>query len=341
MEKVDLSRYELTGLLGTGADYEARAATNQETGELVVLKRPVPQAISRQMHGAVEARTERTLQFYQEVGDQVPQLSPILGYTDRARHDEFYGDSLIPEYRVIVVGRARGFPLVGDVRARILRVPIGLGQNLFALFPLAHPENEAPYPVQQQLLDLQEQVFNSGYILLDLNPQNVFYQPASGAISVIDSGDLVSPNGAGDRRNRRPRDIHDFYLEVLKFYTSPRQPPGDASGYRDPYGMRPVITLEEELDQLALSFGNTPDPARNAALHVISRVRDRAYPDFSDFRRDLTAYLEEVRIRNRSLPHLAGARQAWREALQLLKEDHWRRYLFDPDVDLATFDSFS
>jgi hypothetical protein len=54
----------------------------------------------------------------------------------------------------------------------------------------------------------------------------------------------------------------------------------------------------------------------------------------------LTAYLEEVRIRNRSLPELAQARQAWAEALKLLKADHWRRYLFDPDVDLATLGTF-
>jgi hypothetical protein len=126
----------------------------------------------------------------------------------------------------------------------------------------------------------------------------------------------------------------------LKFYTTPHQPPTEAAGYRDPHGMRPVITLEEELDQLAISFGNTPDSARNAALYVIAKVRDRAYTEFGDFRRDLTAYLEEVRIRNRNLPDLPAAQGAWSEALQLLKADYWRRFLFDPDADLAKFSSF-
>lgn len=341
MEKVDLNRYELTGLLGNGADYEVRAATDRETQQLVVLKRPVPQAISRDMHGPVESRTDRTLQFYQDVGSLVPQLSPIVGYTDRTRHDDFYGDALAQEYRVMVVGRAHGVPLVGDVRARIMRVPIGLGQNLFALFPLAYTERGTPFPVQQQLLDLQERVYRKGYLLLDLNPQNVFYQPATGAISVIDSGDLLPPDGPGDLRNRRQRDIHDFYLEILKFYTTPLPPPQDAGGYRDPYGMRPVVSLEEELDQLAIAFVEAPDHVRNAALYTISKVRDRAYTDFNDFRQDLTAYLEEVRIRNRTRPELAIAQRAWADALQLLKEDHWRRYLFDPDTDLATFNTFS
>ena len=341
MEKVDLSRYEITGLLGNGADYEVRAAVDRETKQLVVLKRPVPQIISRQMHGAVEMRTDRTLEFYERVGHRAPYLCSVLGYTDRANHDDFYKDSLGKEYTVLVVARAQGIPLVGDVRTRILRVPIGLGQNLFALFPLPHLEGHPAFAVQHQLVEMQEQLFQAGYVLLDLNPQNIFYQPAANTISIIDSGDLLPPDGERDRRNRRQRDIHDFYLEVLKFYTTPQSPPLDSSGYRDPHGMRPVISLEEELDQIAISFGNTSEPARNAALHIIAKVRDRGYTDVVEFRKDLTAYLEEVRIRNRSLPELASARQAWAEALQLLKADHWRRYLFDPDVELATLGTFS
>jgi hypothetical protein len=341
MEKVDLHRYKVTGTLGTGADYEVRAALDLENGQQVVLKRPIPQIISRQMHSSIEARTDRTLQFYEEVGHSIPYLSPILGYTERASHDAFYGDSLGQEYRVLAVARAPGIPLCGDVRARIMRVPIGLGQNLFSLFPLAHPDDQTPFAVHQQLLELEEQCFRAGYVLLDLGPQNVFYKPASNTITVIDPGDLVSPEGQPASRSRRPRNIHDFYLEILKFYTTPQQPPLEVNGYRDPYGLRPAISLEQELDEIATSFSRVPDPTHSAALSVITRVRERAYADFSDFRRDLTAYLEEVRIRNRSLPDLAQARQAWSEARQLLQADYWQRYLFNPDTDLTRLNSFS
>ncbi len=340
MQEINLDRYEITGLLGSGADYEVRAAVDRETQQQVVLKRPVPQTISRQMHGVIESRTDRTIQFYQDIGSSIPQLAPILGYSRRSNHDNIYGDSLGQEYRVLVIARAEGIPLAGDVRARILKVPIGLGQNLFALFPLAHLESNAGLAVQQQLLDVQERIYRCGYVLLDLGPQNIFYQPAANVITIIDSGDLIAPNEPSESRSRRPRDIHDFYLEILKFYTAPLLPPEEVSGYRDSYGMRPVITLEEEMDETAIRFGNFPDQARNAALCLIAGVKERTYGDFAHFRQDLTEYLEEVRIRNRSLSNLPAAKDAWRKALQLLREDYWRRFRFDPNTDLAVFDEF-
>ena len=33
MEELELSRFEITGLLGTGADYEVRSAVDRETGQ--------------------------------------------------------------------------------------------------------------------------------------------------------------------------------------------------------------------------------------------------------------------------------------------------------------------
>lgn len=341
MEKVDLSRYQITGLMGAGADYEVRAALDLETGESVVLKRPIPQAISRLMHGPIEARTELSLRTYEELGPRIPQLSPILAYTDPASHDAHFGDSLGHEYRVMVVARAKGIPLVADVRARIIGVPIGLGQNLFVLFPLASPLGQTPFTVLQQLLDLEEQFFQAGHILLDLGPQNVYYQPASGQITVIDSGDLFSVGEEPTSRSRRGRDIHDFYLEMLKFYTNPQEPPVLASAYREPYRMRPKITFEQELTEIAQGFQDVSGALGNAARKVIATVRERAYANFDDFRRDLTAYLEEVKIRNQNLPNLSEARLAWSEALELLRADHWQKYIFDSETELAALKTFS
>ncbi|MBM3942206.1 MAG: hypothetical protein FJ316_04655 [SAR202 cluster bacterium] len=334
MEQVDLARYDLGSILGTGADYEVRSAVDRDTGRQVVLKRPKPQMVRRSLFQPTEARSEGILTLHQAAGHSIPLLSPLLGYTARANHDDYFGESLGQEYRVLVEERASGIPLVGDPMARITGVPIGAGQNLFALYPLTEPQGQDPFPIQQQLLDLEEAFYKAGYILLDLRPQNVFYQPAAGRITIIDCGDLVSVESKTDSRGRR-RDIHDFFLEVLKFYATPQSPPAQAAGYRDAYGLRPVVRFEDELDQMARSFGNVPDPARNPALYVIAKVRDRGYSDFATFRQDLTTYLEAVRIRNRKLARLEEARQAWTEALGWLRGEYWQRFLFDPDTDLA------
>ena len=156
MEKVDLDRYEITGRLGAGADYEVRAAVDRESGNQVAIKRPVPQAISRDQHQAIEARTEKVLQAYDEIGHSTNLISPILGYTERGNHDAFFGDELGKDYQVLVEERAGGIPLLGDMMSKFKGVPIGAGQNLFTLFPLVQPSAVPVHPVHNQLLDLEE-----------------------------------------------------------------------------------------------------------------------------------------------------------------------------------------
>jgi hypothetical protein len=232
--------------------------------------------------------------------------------------------------------RASGIPLRGDLKARFTGVPIGVGPNLFALFPLLQPATTRPFAIHQQLLDLEEAFFQAGYVLLDLRPHNVFYQPATGRITVIDCGALADAQGAVSRRGVRPPDIHDFYLEMLKFYTTPQPPPAQASGYREPYGLRPVVDFGHELDRMAQQFRAVPAPdVREAALTIISQVRQRAYVVFADFRQDLMAYLESVHRAHRGLPTRTEARQVWAEALNWLCADYWQQYLFRPEIELA------
>ncbi|MDH3600665.1 MAG: ribosomal biogenesis LAS1 family protein [Candidatus Tectomicrobia bacterium] len=336
MELVDLSRYEVTGVMGAGADYEARAAIDRETGKQVVLKRPEPQMVRRQLHAGIEARTDRILHMRQEVGDAIPMVVPFLGYTERRNHDAYFGDSMGQEYRVVVEERAAGIPLVGDTKARFTGVPIGAGQNLFALFPLVHPETSPPFAVLSQLLDVEAAFLQAGYLLLDLRPHNVFYQPDSGRITVIDCGALTALHEAPASSGKPPPDVHDFYLEMLKFYTTPQPPPAQVLAYREPSGLRPVVNFEQELDQMARQFQTVADSAvQETALGLIDQVRQRAYTAFDDFRRDLTAYLEAVASAHQALPNLAEAQQVWAEALDWLREDYWQRYLFDADTALA------
>ncbi len=336
MEKVDLDRYEITGRLGAGADYEVRAAVDRETGLLVVIKRPVPQAISRNQHDAIDARTEKTLQAYQEVGNSTNLISPIVGYTDRAVHDDVFGDELGKEYRVLVEERARGIPLLGDMMSKFKGVPIGAGQNLFTLFPLVQPPEVPAHPVHNQLLDLEEVYLKAGYIILDLRPQNIFYQPGNGRMVLIDTGALARLDGDAPR-GRPPFDVNDACLEILKFYTTPEEPPADPSGYREARGIRPIVDIGEELDEMARDLAESAPPVAEACQVVLDKIRARSYTGYTQFRADLTAYLDRISERNAALANATETGQVWQEAAHWLKEDYWRGFLFDPDPELAGY----
>ncbi len=345
MELVTLDRYEPGGRLGTGADYEVRTAMDRETGKEVVLKRPVPQMIRLNQHGGAESRTQQLLQAHQALEPSVPGIVPILGYTDPANHDTFFGDSLGHEYRVTVEERARGIPLLGDHMARITGVPIGVGQNLFALHPLGQPAGQPAFPVHEILLDVEEAFVKAGYLLLDLRPQNIFYQPGSAKATVIDCSALVpldqdpGQEPARRRRGTTPADINDFCLEIMKFYTTPMSPPEEPAGYREPYGLRPVVRFEEELAEMEAAFESADEPCRPAALAIIEKVLNRSYSGLDGFRQDLNTYLDGVKQRNQDVPRHSQAREAWDEACDWLKADYWRKFLFEPDAELAAFRS--
>lgn len=335
MERLTLDRFELIGPLGSGADYDVRAALDRETGQQVVLKRPSPQAVRRQMHGPIEERVTRTLDAYERAGQYCDAVPRVIGVTDAAVHDEYFGDDAGQPYRVRVEARAQGIPLVGDPRSRILRVPIGLGQNLFALHPLALPADVATWPIQTQLLAAQETYQAAGYTLLDLGPHNVFYSPGSGRISLIDASALVGHGIATSQSNRGPQDVHDFYLELLKFYVPPDLPPDDPAGYYDPYNQRPVISIEQECDDLNRAFTSADNNLRQAVAACLHKIRSRDYASVAEFGQDLRECLAQITIRNQAMPGRDDAAAAWNTALQRLTESHWSRYLFDADAELA------
>ena len=335
-ELIDLNRYELAGKIGNGADYDVRAAVDRETGKQVVLKRPAPQAISRKQHEGIEARTERSIQASQELGQATNLVVPLVGYTDRAVHDDYFGDDLGEDYRVMVEERAPGIPLLGDMMSRMTGVPIAAGQNLFAMFPLVRGSGIPGFPVHNQLLELEEAFMSAGYLLLDLRPQNIFFQPGSGKIVVIDTGALVAPN-AEPPRGRPPFDVNDFCLELVKFYTTPEKPPTDSAGYRDARGIRPIINLDQELAEMTRNLSAAPGPVVETGSAILAKIGERSYSGLAEFGTDLNAYLEAIETRNQSLPEFPAAKDAWTGALEWLKEDYWRRFIFDPEVELAGY----
>ena len=124
---------------------------------------------------------------------------------------------------------------------------------------------------------------------------------------------------------------------MLKYYTTPQQPPTESSGYRDAHGLRPVVRFEEELDEMARVFGNVPGPDREPALYLIAKIKDRAYTSLAGFRDDLMTCLAAVDNRNSELMSDPQVREAWTDALGWLRGEFWQRFLFDAESELSVF----
>lgn len=341
MELVDLGRFQLEGVLGSGSDYEVHAATDMETGDPVVVKRPNPDYIARRLHAGVDQLSQRLIEVDASLGDSLPGVCRLAGYAEAGRHDGYFGDSLTDEYWVLVYERARGIPLAADIRDKFRGVPTGLGQNLFAIHPLAPHSSQGHFPVHQQLLDVEDAFLRAGHLLLDMRPQNVYYDPKEGKIAVIDIGTMPAGGPASQGRTslgEGPKDFHDFFAEVFRFYTTPSTPPTSVAGYREPAGMRNIPQFGPQVRGMISSFAATTDAGLGEmATGILHRILDRSYASLEDFRGDLDQYLAALAARNRGLPELPDLKEVWGQALRMLSEGYWQKYLFDPESDLVPY----
>ena len=200
MEKVSLERYEITGRLGSGADYDVRAATDLETGAEVALKRPrapgrEPKA-ARRNRGSHRAAASGLRPGWRRRRSPGPSAGL---HRDRRSRTTTSATTWAKPYTVFVQGRAPGIPLLGDMMSRITGVPVGAGQNLFTLFPLEQATYDPRFPIHNQLLELEQAYLDAGYILMDMRPQNIFFRPGSGQIQVIDTGALAGVDDPAPR----------------------------------------------------------------------------------------------------------------------------------------------
>ena len=333
MERITLDRFRPEGFLGSGSDYEVHAATDAETGQLVVVKRPKPDYISRELHSGVDMLSEALIDIHASVANSVPGVCRMLGYTDVGSHGSYFDDEMAAEYRALVFERARGIPLVADIGDKFKGVPIGLGQNLFALHPALAEMPDSASPVQTQLLHVEGSFAAAGHLLLDMRPQNIYYDPAVGRISVIDVGAVPTygPASQGQASSGgQEQDLHNFFAEVFRFYLSPFPPPLDPAGYGEPYGMRAAPDFGQQVDGMIDAFFKAEDgDLGHAATETLQKVRSRSYTSVEGFGRDLQFCLEAAS--NRDNLHGEGnpALDAWRNARELLKTPYWNRFLLE------------
>jgi serine/threonine protein kinase len=336
MDAIDLERFSLSGPLGIGANYEVYAAVDRETGKDVVLKRPWAQTIRVGQSRRIDEQSARVIELHRVLAGVVPHVAPLVGYTERVRHDRYFGDALSQEYYVLVEERARGVPLVADIKDKFRGIPIGLAQNLFALYPLVQGAFEGTLSIFEQILYVVEAFTDRHYLIMDLRPQNVFFDPQRGEITVIDIGTCVDlRNAAGPRP---APDVDDCLAELCKFYLEPQSPPVQLKGYRDPYGMGPALGFAKELDRMIQACsGLASGPLQDLSVGMLQRLQRRDYGAVAPFRRDLQQYFTLVDERNRNLDDFPGLVEVWRQGMGLLREQYWRKFRFDPDADLAPY----
>ncbi len=331
----ELKRFHLEGKLGEGADSEAFAATDADTGTPVVVKRPHPTLITRAQHNAVERRIARVISLRERLGDKLPHIAKMLAYTPRAAHDEYFGDALGEQYTVVVEERAHGIPLVGSAIDGIKRHPIGIPQNIFAVHPVVPHAKRGRFSVARDVLEVAETFHNGGALILDMRPQNIYFAPANAKITVIDIGGIAEERRA-DRR-KPPLDPHDFYLELFKWYIPHSRPPTDAAEYRRPLGMESVPMFNQNLDAMIRRHTEDPcEPYDTSALDILRNIKARAYPTIQAFKQDFTPFLTLLEARYARLSECARLTQAWHDALNLLTDDYWRKFQFNPG-DLTSY----
>ena len=341
MDLVKLERYKLEGYLASGSDYEAYAAIDSDTEMQVVIKRPNPDYIARKLHYGVDRLSEQLIELHTAIGNTAPYVARLVGYTEVAVHNSTFGDSLEDGYRVLIYQRAAGFPLVSDIRDKFKGVTIGLGQNLFALYPLVPHSEKGYFPIHQQLMDVEEAFHVAGHLLLDMRPQNVFFDASQGTITVIDIGTVPTQGPAAQGKvtmGGETRDIHDFFAEMFKFYATPDGPPTHVAGYAQPSGMKNSPRFNEQLDSMIQSFSAVGNLGiKEAALTALQKIQNRAYSSFQEFRGDFSRYLALLEGSYRTHPDSHSLVGVWGQALGLLCDQYWKRFLFDPDSDLAPY----
>jgi hypothetical protein len=336
MEVLALERFRLQGLLGIGAHYEVYAAIDSDTDAHVVLKRPWGQSLRGGQYRHVDELSARLIDIHRRLGRTVPHISHLIGYAERARHDQYFGDAHPQEYYVLVEERARGVPLVADLKDKFRGIPIGLAQNLFALYPLVPRMTGGAAPILLQLLDVEEAFTAGDCLVMDLRPQNVFFDPWQGTITVIDIGTFF--DGETARQRRQPLDLHDCLAELCKFYLAPQIPPNHANSYREPFGMGPALGFTRDLERMVQHCQQLAEgPLQEAAIGLLDRIKRRDYGTVGAFRQDVERYFALVDARNKQLRDFPDFVDAWRQGLALLHDKYWRKYLFDPETDLLHY----
>lgn len=332
----DPDRYELGHLMGEGADLQVFWSRDSITGDEVVLKRPHPTLVSRDQHGDVEARTRNLAALIRGANGNLPHLACLLVVSDAARHRSLFGDDLGHDYTVTVQSRARGVPLLGSVVDGLKNNPVGLPMNLFCLHPLRTHSTRGDRAIILDILETAETFHRMGYVLMDLRPQNVFYSPGSGGITLIDVGDFREPREA---TTRHPTfDMHDMFLDLFRWYVPAADPPVQFESWVGVVDHPVTPRFERAVDDTKRLFtAAEPTEDRAMAARMLDRVRARGYPNVSSFSNDVGDLLRTRQKRLASSADLELRRGLWDRAAAAMHDGYWEKFLFDGGTEMSSY----
>ena len=326
----ELRNFQLGTLLGEGADLQAFSARDARSGERVVVKRPHPSLVSRDMHREIERRTDLQAQVRESLSRH-NTLARIHALTKPDAFEWYFDDDLRHPYSVQVEERARGVPLVGSVADAVRGNPVALPLNLFVLHPSAGYIALGRRNPAFAALDIMQSCHELGYLARDLGPQNVFYSPGADKATLIDLGALEEPTPATARRP--PLDLNDALFDIFQSYATPQPPPADPALFGQATEFRASGPLERRAKALSSEYAGAATAAqREAAARILTRISDRAYQSVPEFRQDFELYQAAA-----NAPENQPATNAWSQALSGLKAPYWRKYLFNPNEELPLF----
>ncbi len=320
-----LRRYRLGGVLGEGADVQVFAASDEETGDPVVVKRPHPSLVKRGIHDDVQCRMALQADVRRRTCGP-PGVAQLHFLTEPDGFEWYFGDDLGRDYTVGVEERARGIPLLASVVDQVRGHPIALPLNLFVLHRLRVTGVDSPV---FKVLDVVESCLEFGLMAHDLAPQNVFYRPRSGETTVIDLGALLTPRPETQRLEAL--DLNDVLLEFFRWYTTPKPTPTVVEEYCLVNDARLLGRLDRRSRTLSEEYSQIADEAhRSAAQGILERIADRGYTSIPEFRADLRGCIDAAE----AIRPLRDSLRLWDEALEELRASYWSKYLFSAESDL-------
>ena len=158
-------------------------------------------------------------------------------------------------------------------------------------------------------------------------------------ITIVDSATIFPLNTIQNKINGIPFDFYDFIAEFISFYMPLKSPPDNLVEYGKPWGDYDFFNSQECVSSVTnkLSLIEDMSMAVSFGMDMLSKIQTRKYSCLVEFKEDFNSYLEIWLKELQELPSREKLIDIWSQALRLLSDGYWSKYLFDYKVDLVHY----